>query len=314
VPRVLVIGWGFLGAAIGHGLLDDGAHVSGLTRSESSRTAAARMQGIPLTIGDAGDKDTVESAMRDVDHVIYVAGGLNPPTAAQRPVEDAAGTLSPLLCTLERLRHVPDVSFTYISSGGAIYGNPETTVATETDSPRPVSSYGVSRLAGELYTQVYAASFGVSTRVIRCSNVYGPGQSPSSLQGAVAVFLHRVARDLTVAIVGDGTSVRDYVHIDDVTAAISQLVVGRVDCGIVNLGSGSGHSTLELLGIVGATVGRVPVIEYVPRRPHDVDAIVLDITKLRSLIPFESMTLRDGVRSTWDALNAGKESGATAVF
>ena len=314
MPRVLVIGWGFLGAAIGHGLLDDGAHVSGLTRSESSRTAAARMQGIPLTIGDAGDKDTVESAMRDVDHVIYVAGGLNPPTAAQRPVEDAAGTLSPLLCTLERLRHVPDVSFTYISSGGAIYGNPETTVATETDSPRPVSSYGVSRLAGELYTQVYAASFGVSTRVIRCSNVYGPGQSPSSLQGAVAVFLHRVARDLTVAIVGDGTSVRDYVHIDDVTAVISQLVIGRVNCGIVNLGSGSGHSTLELLGIVGATVGRVPVIEYVPRRPHDVDAIVLDITKLRSLIPFESMALRDGVRATWDALNAGKESGATAVF
>ncbi len=303
--RVLVIGWGFLGAAIGHGLLDEGADVGGLTRSESSRTIASRAQGIPLTIGDAGDRDTVESALRDVDHVIYVAGGLDPPTAARRPVEDAVGTLSPLLCTLERLRRVPDVSFTYISSGGAVYGNPEATVAAETDPTRPVSSYGVSRLAGELYTRMYSMTFGITAQVIRCANVYGPGQPSSSPQGAVAVFLHRLALDLPVVIVGDGTSVRDYVHIDDVTAAISRLVLRRVNCGVVNIGSGSGHTVLELLDIVSATVGHSPVIEFAPRRIHDVDAIVLDISKLRSLISFEARTLREGVRATWDARNGG---------
>jgi UDP-glucose 4-epimerase len=310
-----MIGWGFLGAAIGLGLLDDGADVSVLTRSETWRTLASRPQGITLRIGDAGDRNTIESAVHDVDHVIYVAGGLNPPTAAQQPVEDAVGTLSPLICTLERLRHVADVGFTYISSGGAIYGNPEATVAVETDPPRPVSAYGVSRLAGELYTRLYATTFGVTTQIIRCANVYGPGQSPSSPQGAVAVFLHRVAHGLTVAVVGDGTPVRDYVHIDDVTTAISRLVVRRVDCGVVNLGSGSGHSVLELLDIVSSTVGQVPVVEFVPRRLHDVDAIVLDISKLRSLIPFEAMSLEDGVRATWGALNSGRESvGATTTL
>ena len=247
--------------------------------------------------------------MRDVDHVIYVAGGLDPATAAHRPIEDALGALSPLLCALETVRSVPKVSFTYVSSGGAVYGNPPATVAVETDPPLPVSSYGVSRLAGELYTQMYARTFGIATRVVRCANVYGPGQSPGGSQGAVAVFLDRVGLGLTVTVIGDGSSIRDYVHIDDVTSAISKLVLHRVDCGVVNVGSGSGHSVLELLEVVSTTVGREPVVEFVPRRPHDVNAIVLDISKLRALVSYESTPIGEGVRMTWDLLQARSGAG-----
>ncbi len=244
----------------------------------------------------------------EFDHVVYVAGGLDPASAAHRPIEDALGALSPLLCTLETARKVPDISVTYVSSGGAIYGNPAATIAVETDPPLPVSAYGVSRLAGEVYSQMYARTFGFPTRVVRCANVYGPGQSSSGSQGAVAVFLHRVDHGLPVAIVGDGSAIRDYVHVDDVAAAISKLVLHRVDCGIVNVGSGSGHSVLELLEIVSAAVGRAPVVEFVPRRPYDVNAIVLDISKLRALISYEATSIGDGVRMTWDVLKANAEA------
>jgi UDP-glucose 4-epimerase len=246
----------------------------------------------------------MERSMIGVDHVVYVAGGLDPPTAAELPLEDAIGTLSPLLSTLETVRSLGDVSLTYISSGGAVYGNPTRTLATEADAPRPVSTYGVSRLAGEVYSQMYAGTFGITTQVVRCANVYGPGQSHSRPQGAVAVFLNRVAAGLTIAIFGNGASIRDYVYIDDVTSALARLVLNRVDCGVVNLGSGAGHSVVELLEVVSRTIGRSPVVEFVPRRPHDVDAIVLDISKLRSLIPYEPATLQDGVRATWETLNA----------
>ena len=63
----------------------------------------------------------------------------------------------------------------------------------------------------------------------------------------MAVFLNRVAAGLTISIVGDGTSIRDYVHIDDVAASLARLVLNRVDCGVVNLGSGAGHTVVELL-------------------------------------------------------------------
>jgi UDP-glucose 4-epimerase len=304
VPRVLVVGWGFLGAAIGMSLFEHGADVRGLTRSETSRVQAARLYGIDVVIGDAGDPLTMERSMQGVQHVVYVAGGLDPPTAAERPLDDAVGALSPLLCTLETMRGLDDVSLTYISSGGAVYGNLPHTLASETDPPRPVSTYGVSRLACELYSRMYATTFGITTQVVRCANVYGPGQSHSRPQGAVAVFLNRVAAGLTISIVGNGTSIRDYVHIDDVTSALAQLVLSRVDYGVVNLGSGSGHSVIDLLEVVSATIGRSPVVEFVPRRSHDVEAIVLDISKLRSVIPYEPMALVDGVRATWEALNA----------
>jgi UDP-glucose 4-epimerase len=303
VPRVLVVGWGFLGAAVGMSLFDHGADVSGLTRSETSRIQAAHLRGINVAIGDAADRLTMERAVRGVEHVVFMAGGLDPPTSALRPLDDAVGTLSPLLCTLETIRSLGDVSLTYISSGGAVYGNPQHVRAKETDLPRPVSTYGVSRLAGEAYAQMYATTFGIPTQVVRCANVYGPGQSHNTRQGAVAVFLNRVAEGLTVSIVGNGSSIRDYVHIDDVTSALARLVLNRVDSGVVNLGSGSGHTVIDLLGVVSETVGRSPVVEFVPRPSHDVDAIVLDISKLQSLIPYEPTTLMDGVRRTWEALN-----------
>ena len=302
-PRVLVVGWGFLGAAVGTRLFERGAHVCGLTRSESWRVHAARSFGIEVAIGDAGDRLAVGRSMQGIEHVVFVAGGLDPPTAELRPSDDAVQALTPLLCTLDVMRGLGNVSFTYISSGGTVYGNPSNGRATELDPARPISAYGVSRLAGEAYSQMFAATYGVKTQVVRCANAYGPGQSHSRPQGAVAVFLCRVAAGLTIAIAGRGTAVRDYVHIDDVASAVAQLVMDRVDCGVVNLGSGSGCSVIDLLSVVSETVGRSPVVEFLHRRPYDVDTIVLDISKLRSLIPYDPMTLVDGVHRTWAVIN-----------
>lgn len=307
-PRVLVVGWGFLGAAIGRRLSNDGAIVAGLTRSLTPRGLEARVAGIDVVIGDAGEPDTVQRSMHGIDHVIYVAGGLDPPHAAQRPLDDAVRTLSPLLCTLESLRVHPDTSFTYVSSGGAVYGNPVNAVAVETDLAQPISPYGVSRLAGESYARMYAGTFGIPTRIVRCANAYGPGQSHSRPQGAVAVFLHRIAAGLTATIFGDGTATRDYVHVDDIASALSQLVLSRINCGVVNVGSGSGHTVVALLKIIAEIVEREPMTVFVPQRPYDVHSIVLDISKLRRLIQFDPTPLEAGVRATW--LSGAVEGGA----
>lgn len=116
------------------------------------------------------------------------------------------------------------------------------------------------------------------------------------------MFLNRVAAGLPTTILGDGTSIRDYVYIDDVASALSALVLMHVECGVVNIGSGHGDTVIELLDVVKETVGRTPVALYAPRRLHDVDAIGLDISKLRSLIPYAPRPIGEGVRATWTAL------------
>ena len=203
-PRVLVVGWGFIGAAAGTRLFQRGIRVCGLTRSESWRVDASRSLGIDVAIGDAGDRLTVGRSVQGIEHVVIVAGGLDPPTAELRPIDDAVRALTPLLCTLDVIRGLGNVSFTFISSGGTVYGNPSNGPATEPDPARPISTYGVSRLAGEAYSKMYATTYGVTTQVVRCANAHGPGQSHSRPQGVVAVFLSRYLPVLRFRSLGMG--------------------------------------------------------------------------------------------------------------
>lgn len=299
--RVLIIGWGFIGAAIGHRLLSSSRSIVGFTRSETARTQIARQEGVEMFIGDADGGTQLEKALDGVSHVVYAAGGLLPPSAAAAPLEDATATLSPLIHTLEALVGRPEITLTYISSGGTVYGNPLHTPVRETDPLAPISPYGASRLAGEIYVQAYARAGGTAVRVARCANVYGPGQPADRSQGAVAVFLHRVSSGLPVEIVGDGSAVRDYVYIDDVAGAVAQLIDLTIEVDTVNVGSGVGHSVQQLLDNVGEVVGRPIRAEFRPPRRHDVAAIVLDITKLQSLISYAPIALVEGLRRTWEA-------------
>ncbi len=299
--RVLVVGWGFLGAAIGNRLFDDGADVVGLTRSESARTRAAELRGINITIGDAGNHALVDEMMEGIDQVLFAAGGLAPPSAAVRAEDDLTGRLVPLLSFLDDLCRHPGAGITYISSGGTVYGNPERLPARETDPVKPVSAYGASCLAAEVYAEMYGRTYGLPVQIIRCANAYGPGQLPGGNQGAVGIFFDRISAGLPLRIVGDGSAVRDYVHIDDVASAVSQMILGHHDIGIVNLGSGRGHHVLELVDLVSDVVGCPALLEFLPARCYDVKSIVLDISKLSSIIDYAPIELSEGLHLTWRA-------------
>jgi UDP-glucose 4-epimerase len=300
-PRVLVIGWGFLGAAIGQRLLALGLSVTGLTRSPTWRTETADRAGARMRYGDAQHAELLDDALRDIDHVVFSVGGATPPTAAAHPSEAAMAMLLPLLSVLEALRERPHVRLTYMSSGGAVYGNPVRLPVRETDATRPISAYGASHLAAEGYAQMSARRAGSALQIVRCSNVYGPHQSYGGDQGAVAIFLHRVNRGDPIRIFGDGSALRDYVFIDDVADIVSRIIVDRVDTGTVNLGSGFGLTVLEVAHAVSTAVGKDAVIDYQPERSFDVRAIVLDIARLRSLLAYTPTDFADGLAATASA-------------
>lgn len=296
--RVLVIGWGFLGAAVGRRLVADGVDVVAIARSASERTAAATHAGIELRLGRVERRGVLDGLMDEVDHVVFAAGGLLPAHAAKDPLRDATEMISPWLATLEAVKEHPHVGITMISSGGTVYGNPTRIPVHEDDAKMPVSPYGASRLACATYAASYRATHGLRIQIARCANAYGPGQPHDRCQGAVAVFLHRLLHALPITVFGDGSAVRDYVYIDDVAAAVAHLACTSTDVDAVNIGSGRGHTTSEVLEQLMLLTGRTTEVRYLPERPHDVRRIVLDIGRLRSLMDYAPLPLQAGLALT----------------
>jgi UDP-glucose 4-epimerase len=300
--RVLIIGWGFLGSNLGLRLAFHGADVLGLTRSETHRTWSARAQGLRIDIGDARDQAALARAASGVTQVVVAGGGLPPANAAQSPLLDATDALTSIVSALEEVRHHAGVVLTYLSSGGTVYGDPAHLPVHETDALQPKSPYGASRVAAEIYIRAYARAYGVPVRIIRCANVYGPDQPTDRNQGAVAIFLKRVSAGEPVMVIGDGSARRDYVYVEDVVEAAARLLLRRIAVDTVNVGSGEGHSVMQLLEAVSRVVGQTPVLDFQPPRRFDVGDIVLDITRIKSLIPYTPMSLDDGLNRTWLAL------------
>ena len=296
--RVLLVGWGFIGAAVGHRLRNDGADVVALTRRASDRSDAAVRAGVDVHFGPVDHPSVVDRHLDGVDHVIFAAGGLLPADAAKDPLRDASETIVPWLATLEAVKNHPHIGVTLVSSGGTVYGNPRRIPVREDDVTAPVSAYGASRLACTTYAGSYRATHGLRIQVVRCANAYGPGQPHDRSQGAVAVFLHRLRCNLPITIFGDGSAIRDYVYIDDVAAAVAHLASAGSDIEAVNVGSGRGHTTMELLETLMALTGRRTAVTHAPERPHDVRQIVLDIGSLRSLMDYRPLALEEGLTLT----------------
>jgi UDP-glucose 4-epimerase len=296
--QILIIGWGFLGAAIGNRLLADGLIVTGLTRSATGRSETARQAGARIVVGDARQRDVLEDALRDVDHVVFCAGGVTPPSAASDPPQAAAAMLPPLLAVTEALSTRPHVGLTYLSSGGAVYGDPEQLPVDEGVPPLPISPYGALHLCAELCAHAYARRFGMPLNILRCANVYGPGQAYDRDQGVIAIFLDRISRGLPITVFGDGSALRDYVLVDDVASAVAHIVEHRIDVGTVNVGSGQGHTVLEVVDAISQSIGKSPIVDPRPRRGFDVRSVVLDITRLSSLIPYAPTTFHRGLAMT----------------
>lgn len=298
--RVAVLGAGFLGTHLAAALGTAGVPTTLLSRSGPA--PGIPRTGVDVVTGDIERGPDLDRALAGATEVVYAAGGLLPAESQKDPARDVTLTLEPLLAALEALRGRPGIRLTVLSSGGTVYGRPRHLPVDEEHPTEPISSYGVLKLTGEHYVRMYRELYGIPARVLRCSNVYGEHQSPARTQGAVGAFLHRVARAEPVVIYGDGATVRDYVYVGDLAEVVLALL-GDADAPLVlNVGSGVGTSLAELVDLVGAVTGEPVEVEHRPARSLDVDAIVLDVGRLRRAVRYSPVELADGVARVWSAM------------
>jgi len=189
--------------------------------------------------------------------------------------------------------------FIYISSGGAVYGEPEYLPCDEAHPVNPICQYGVSKHTIEHYLFLYKVNYGLNYTVLRYPNVYGPRQDPRGEAGVVAIFLGKMLSDKQITINGDGEQQRDYVYVSDCAWANVLALSNENRSGIYNLGSNQGTSVNEIFATLKAVTGnnRKPI--FGPAKLGETRHIYLEATKAQNELGwFPKTGLQDGLERT----------------
>lgn len=194
-----------------------------------------------------------------------------------------------------------NVKFVYFSSGGTVYGNRSTMEPfVETDEMAPISYYGWSKQMMENGILFKNRTEGLRYLIVRPSNPYGHGQNLHGKQGLVAVAIGKIMDGKPVEVWGDGSSIRDYIYIDDLAEIFFQLIDNGVTNETVNIGSGRGYSVNDVLAFL-KIISKVDFkILYENARPMDVSNMVLDIAKMRRLTNVEPTPMLGGLSKFYE--------------
>ncbi len=193
----------------------------------------------------------------------------------------------------------------YISSGGAVYGEPEYLPCDEAHPIHPLSPYGVSKHTVEHYLHLYRVNYGLRHLILRYANVYGPRQDPNGEAGVVAIFGGRMLRGEPVTINGTGEQERDFVYVEDCARA-NLIGLGRGE-GAYNVGTGVPTTINEIYGQIRKITGYTEEPEYGPAKMGDVFRTYLDIRKIGAELGWEpTYSLAEGLRRTIDFLRQQK--------
>lgn len=301
--KTLILGGnGFIGSHLVDRLLAEGHHVRVFDKYEEHYRKP--LSDVDYRFGDFGNRGLLTDALEGIDTVFHLISTSLPKTSNDDPVYDVQSNVIETIFLMEQCVAKKIQKLVFISSGGAIYGNPAVLPVREDSPTNPECSYGITKLTIEKYLALFNHLYGLNYAIIRPSNPFGPRQNPNGIQGAISVFLGKVAKGETIDIWGDGEVVRDYIYIDDLTAGIFQASASDTPLRIFNLGSGAGHSLNDIVTVIRQVTGREVKVEYKPKRTFDVPKIYLDITRARNDLHWcPSTSLEEGINRTWQFIN-----------
>ncbi len=290
-------GAGFVGSHIVDRLIDDGHDVLVVddlsTGVESNVNHEADLA--KLDIGDPSLLDLASSFRPDA--ISHCAAQKSVPVSVSEPLRDAVTNIVGGINVCQAAVKSGCSQFIYVTTGGALYGDPEYLPCDEEHPIRPISPYGLSKWTVEHYLHMLLPGR-VAPKVLRLANVYGPRQVPEGEAAVVAIFGQRMVRREAVKIDGDGEQTRDFVYVGDVAEAhrLAQLSKKPLT---VNIGSGEGLSVNDLFNRMARETSYGLAPEHVDERPGDVKHVVLDISRARRELSWEPRTsLEDGLGRT----------------
>ena len=305
--RVLVTGGaGFVGSHVAgaHVALGDQVWILDDLSSGRIDNLPAGAEFIEMDVADPRTRELVREGAFDL--INHHAAQIDVRASVADPIADARVNILGLVNILEGARAAGTGRVVFVSSGGVVYGEPDRFPTPECEPKRPVSPYGVSKLAGEHYLNYYRQVHGIEHVALRYSNVYGPRQDPNGEAGVVAIFSNRLLRSEPLVIHGDGEQVRDYVYVEDVARANIRAATMPLDDGVgidaraYNVGTETATSVNALAAVLedvsGIRVGRV----FGEARPGDVRRNTLATNRIRQRGWAPVFSLREGLARTFE--------------
>jgi UDP-glucose 4-epimerase len=255
---------------------------------------------VHFTRGDVNDRPKLWTLLQEVDCVYHLAARVSVPESILYPREYNAVNVGGTVSLMEAMRDV-GVRRVVLASSGPIYGDQQIQPLTEAQSPKPRSPYAVSKLAAEYYVRTIGALWGIETVCLRIFNAYGPGQHlPPSHPPVVPYFLRQALRGGTLVVHSDGQQTRDYVYVDDVTAAmVAAATAPGLNGLVINVGNSTETSVRDLVSLVlGATRSKANVV-YNAQTEGGVSRMCADLNLAAEKLNYKpAIPLEEGLRLT----------------
>jgi UDP-glucose 4-epimerase len=298
--RVLVTGGaGFIGRRLAGALAAAGHEVTAVDLRPFPGAGAG------LVTGDIRDASVLARAVRPGTDTIFHLAAV---TSVVNSIDDPAGTYQTNVAAtagLLELARTTGVRAFLFASTNAVVGDVGAATITERSPMRPLSPYGATKAAAEMLLSCYAGVYGMAACALRFSNVYGPGMQHKD---SFIPRLMRAARDgKGVQVRGDGSMIRDVVHVDDVIAGIvAAWRAGRT--GPVILGSGQSVTVMDMVEAARSVTGAPLPVEHVPAGPGEMPAVLLDISVARELGYAPAYDLKSGLATVWPEFAGAEEA------
>lgn len=306
LPTILVTGGcGFIGTNLVRHLYGKGYKIKVLDnlstgKKENLLTANCHLPA-DLIVRDIRDRDAVEKAIERIDAVVHLAAHTSVVESLDNPKEDWDINVNGTLNLLEACRLKGVKKFIFASSNAVLGEQPPP--VDETKTPKPLSPYGASKLAGEALCSTYHHSFDLNTVSLRFGNCYGPYSEHKT--SVITEFINWTRQGIPLIIYGDGNQTRDFIHVDDVCQAIDlSLALAASDAiggEVFQIATGVETTINELADIIKEIAGVSVQILHEPKRKGEIERNYASIIKARRVLGFEPSTkLSDGLRDLWE--------------
>ena len=297
-------GAGFIGSNIVDELVRRGQQVvvlDDLSSGKEENLAAVRDK-IKLHIGSITDLAALQSACAGADYVIHLAARTSVPRSVANPIETNHVNIDGTLNVLVAARDAKVRRLVFAASSSA-YGETPELPKRESMPSAPISPYGVTKLAGELYAQVFGRAYGLENTSLRYFNVIGPRQDPTSqYSGVLSRFMLAVIRGESPVVYGDGEQSRDFTYIANVVDVTLRACEAHGSSGmVINGGTGARITLNEVLKLLEKITGKKIKAKYDPPRTGDIKDSQADISRARDLLGYRPIVdFEQGLKLTWD--------------
>ncbi|MEO6695023.1 MAG: NAD-dependent epimerase/dehydratase family protein [Ignavibacteria bacterium] len=297
-------GGGFIGSHLCECLLDNGYEVVIFDKLNfTKKNIISILDRLKVIEGDFNNEVDLKNSLNGVDYVYHLVSSTLPASSNENPIYDVESNLISSLKLFKEcsIRNIKKLIF--LSSGGTVYGIPETLPVKENYFSSPICSYGIVKRTIEEYLFLFNKMYGLNYNVFRLSNPYGERQNPNAAQGAIAVFVNKAIHEEPIEIWGDGKIVRDYIYVKDAVEVLTRAIKIKSTESVFNLSSGQGHTINELIEVIKKISGKKLNINYKDSRNVDVPVSILDNELVKKVFDWKpNTTIDDGIRRTYDYL------------